>query len=204
MRLGRHYGDCHGNKSPGQQQIFQEPNEDGSLRDPTGFSFQHPSDNALYKRIGDLLKSVVPIPRLCPKPHDIFGLAEVYGSAGPEIIKQITQTGNIVFHAFGYWKIPASNLSKKAAESFQRAACFLRATASHDLAGIAIECPWMIHEDRLYFSGQIWSRNRYRSRPNRNAHAMMKNTTRAISAMLRFPTQAFSSRMVMARALMMR
>ncbi|HWX33508.1 MAG TPA: hypothetical protein VNZ53_39525 [Steroidobacteraceae bacterium] len=41
------------------QPIFHEPifNEDGSLRDPTGFSIQHPSDNALYKRIGDLAAS---------------------------------------------------------------------------------------------------------------------------------------------------
>jgi hypothetical protein len=99
------------------QPIFHEPifNEDGSLRDPTGFSIQHPSDNALYKRIGDLLKkSVVPIPQSRSKRDDIFGLGEAYGSVGPEIIKQITQTGNIVFHAFG--DSGASNTRKYANE----------------------------------------------------------------------------------------
>jgi len=86
------------------QPVFHEPifGEDGSLPDPTGFSTAHPSDNALYKQIGDLSKKdVVAIPKSRIGNDEMFSLAQAYGSHGPEIVKKITSAGKIVFHSLG-------------------------------------------------------------------------------------------------------
>jgi hypothetical protein len=99
------------------QPIFHEPifGEDGSLPDPTGFSTKHPSDNALYNQIGNLLKkAVVAVPKSRAAPNDMFSLAQAYGSHGPQIVKKITDAGKIVFHMFG--DSGASNAGKYANE----------------------------------------------------------------------------------------
>ncbi len=86
------------------QPVFHEPifGEDGSLPDPTGFSTSHPSDNALYKQIGDLSKKdVVAIPKSRVGDDQVFSLAQAYGSHGPDIVKKITNAGKIVFHSLG-------------------------------------------------------------------------------------------------------
>jgi Calcineurin-like phosphoesterase len=86
------------------QPVFHEPifREDGSLPDPTGFSTAHPSDTALYQQIGDLAKKdVVAVPKSRIGDDQLFGLAEAYGSHGPQIIKKITGAGKIVFHSLG-------------------------------------------------------------------------------------------------------
>jgi len=86
------------------QPVFHEPifGEDGSLPDPTGFSTAHPSDSALYNQIGDLLKKdVVAVPESRIAANEVFGLAQAYGSHGPQINKLITEAGKIVFHALG-------------------------------------------------------------------------------------------------------
>src|SRR6266852_4129654 len=83
------------------QPVFHEPifGEDGSLPDPTGFSTAHPSDNALYSKIGSLLKQeVVAIPQSRIGANDMFSLADAYGSHGPQIVKKITDAGKIIFH----------------------------------------------------------------------------------------------------------
>ena len=86
------------------QPVFHEPifGEDGSPPDPTGFSTAHGSDTALYQQIGDLAKKdVVAIPESRIAADQVFGLAEAYGSHGPQITKIIEDAGKIVFHAFG-------------------------------------------------------------------------------------------------------
>ncbi len=99
------------------QPVFHEPifREDGSLPDPTGFSTAHPSDTALYQQIGDLAKKdVVAVPKSRTGDDQLFGLAEAYGSHGPQIIKKITGAGKIVFHSLG--DSGASNAGKYANE----------------------------------------------------------------------------------------
>ena len=76
--------------------------EDGSLPDPNGFSTTHPSDNALYNQIGDLLKKeVVAVPESRIAANEMFSLAEAYGSHGPQVVEKITTAGKIIFHALG-------------------------------------------------------------------------------------------------------
>jgi len=55
-----------GARSRLSQPVFHEPifGEDGTRPEPTGFSTTHPSDNALYSQIGNLLKKeVVAVPQ---------------------------------------------------------------------------------------------------------------------------------------------
>src|ERR1700676_3760416 len=86
------------------QPVFHEPvfGEDGTRPDPTGFSTTHPSDNAWYSQIGNLLKKqVVAVPPSRIAANEMFSLAEAYGSHGPQIVKKITDAGKIIFHALG-------------------------------------------------------------------------------------------------------
>jgi Calcineurin-like phosphoesterase len=99
------------------QPVFHEPifSEDGSLPDPTGFSTTHPSDNALFSQIGDLLKKdVVAIPPSRIAPNEMMGLAEAYGTHGAQVTRIIEGAGKIIFHAFG--DSGASNAGKYANE----------------------------------------------------------------------------------------
>jgi len=69
------------------------------------FSTAHPSDNALYKQIGDLTKTdVVAVPESRIAANEMFGLAEAYGSHGSQITKIIEDAGKIIFHAFGRFR----------------------------------------------------------------------------------------------------
>jgi hypothetical protein len=86
------------------QPVFHEPifGGDGSSPDPTGFSTSHPSDSALYKQIGDLSKKdVVAVPKSRGADDETLSLAEVYGKHGPDVVKTIQRSGQIVFHALG-------------------------------------------------------------------------------------------------------
>jgi Calcineurin-like phosphoesterase len=86
--------------------VFHEPvfNEGQFLPDPTGFSTPHDekSDNALYKKLGDLLKTdVVSFDKARGKPSDLLALSDAYGPHGPEVIGIINTNKRIVFHAIG-------------------------------------------------------------------------------------------------------
>ena len=89
---------------PLPQPIFHEPvfNETVRSADPAGFLKAHPSDNALYKQIQDLLKKdVVSFDQSRAAPGDVYGLQDALGAHGPEIIQAIQSAGRIIFHAAG-------------------------------------------------------------------------------------------------------
>ena len=86
------------------QPIFHEPffNEDKPSPDPTGFETKHPSDNATYKRIENLLtKDVVEVPSSRVADDAVFGLDEAYGAHGAEVLVKIKKAGRIIFHSCG-------------------------------------------------------------------------------------------------------
>jgi hypothetical protein len=90
--------------TPLPQPIFHEPvfGEDAKTADPTGFLTKHPSDNALYKEIGDLSKKdVVDIPESRAANDALFTLAEAYGNHGADVVSAITKSGSILFHSLG-------------------------------------------------------------------------------------------------------
>ena len=97
--------------------IFHEPifGETEQLPDPNGFLTKHPSDDALYKQIEDLLtKEVVAIPPSRMAPDAVFPLGDAYGSHGEQVTKIIQDAGKIIFHALG--DSGASNVRKYANE----------------------------------------------------------------------------------------
>jgi hypothetical protein len=98
--------------TPLPQPIFDE----GSVTpDPTRFTTAHPSDSQLYKEIQKLLtKDVVSFTPSRLPPEGMLALQDVWGSHGPEIIKNIDSAGKIVFHAAG--DTGASNEGKYANE----------------------------------------------------------------------------------------
>lgn len=84
--------------------IFDEPifNEGMPSRDPDDFVVDHPSDNALYKQVEDLLKNdVVGFPASRLKDGETFSLASAYGARGEAVLAKIRDAGQIVFHAVG-------------------------------------------------------------------------------------------------------
>jgi hypothetical protein len=86
------------------QPIFQEPvfSEGTFVADPTGFTTQHPDDNALYQELGNRLKKdVVGVPKMRGAPDALFTLADAYGPRGAQVVDIINQSGQIVFHAIG-------------------------------------------------------------------------------------------------------
>jgi len=86
------------------QPVFREPifNEAKQTVDPTGFLTPHPSDSALYKSLGDLLKkAVVPFEKSRVADDELVDLETIYGAHGPELIKQINAAGKIIFHSLG-------------------------------------------------------------------------------------------------------
>jgi hypothetical protein len=86
------------------QPVFGEPqfNETTVTPDPSGFTTKHPSDDAVYNQIQDLLnKDVVSFDDACGKPGSLYTLAEAYGPHGAEMVKGILATGQINFHAAG-------------------------------------------------------------------------------------------------------
>jgi hypothetical protein len=84
--------------------LFNEPifNEADNKPPPNGFATRHPSDTALYRQLGDLLKKdVVSFDQARGAPGDVLTLAEAYGAHGPQVIKKIQDAKRIVFHAGG-------------------------------------------------------------------------------------------------------
>jgi hypothetical protein len=84
--------------------VFHEPtfNEGAFQPDPTGFATTHPSDEALYQKLGDALKKdVVPFDKARGEPKDLFTLSEAYGAHGPDVTEIINKNQRIVFHAIG-------------------------------------------------------------------------------------------------------
>ena len=86
------------------QPLFHEPVfGDGVVTpDPTGFVKAHPSDSALYKQIGNLLKTeVVGFAKSRVADDQLYTLANAYGERGPDVVKEIETAGRLVFHAIG-------------------------------------------------------------------------------------------------------
>jgi len=84
--------------------LFDEPvfGEGVVSPDPSHFSTRHPSDNAEYKIIEQLLfKDVVGFEKSRIALQEVYELASAFGSAGPQVVQQIQKNGRIVFHALG-------------------------------------------------------------------------------------------------------
>jgi hypothetical protein len=107
----------HASRSRLSQPIFHEPSfsEDKPLPDPTGFETKHPSDNATYKQIENLLKKdTVAIPASRVADDAIYELGDAYGSHGAAVLDKIKAAGKIIFHSCG--DSGASNVRKYANE----------------------------------------------------------------------------------------
>jgi hypothetical protein len=85
--------------TPLPQPIFSE----GQVTpDPTRFAKKHPSDNALYNQLGDLLKKdTVSFPQSRVSADALYSLQDALGPHGSERIAAIKQAGKIVFHSAG-------------------------------------------------------------------------------------------------------
>ncbi len=86
------------------QPVFGQPifNEGIASADPSHFLVPHPSDNQLYKQLGDALqKNTVGFGPMRGKPDDTYTLATAYGARGDDTVKAILANGKIVFHAMG-------------------------------------------------------------------------------------------------------
>src|SRR3978361_1764700 len=86
------------------QPLFHEPvfGDGVATPDPTGFVKAHPSDSALYKQIGNLLKTeVVGFAKSRVANNQLYTLASAYGERGPDVVKEIETAGRLVFHAIG-------------------------------------------------------------------------------------------------------
>ena len=84
--------------------VFSEPvfADPGVTPDPLGFQTPHPSDNATYAQVEQLLKAqVVDFPRSRLPDDAIFPLAAAYGDRGSDVVSAIQSAGRIVFHAVG-------------------------------------------------------------------------------------------------------
>src|SRR5579863_2363006 len=90
--------------TPLPQPVFDEPtfNETAASKDPTGFATPHPSDNAQYNAIHDLLtKDTVAFDPARGQPDYVYTLQLALGPHYQERIAPIGQAGQIVFHAAG-------------------------------------------------------------------------------------------------------
>jgi len=86
------------------QPVFREPVFDEVEKTvvPSGFLVPHPSDKDLYKQIQNLLKKdVVSFEKSRIADGDFMELKDIYGAHGPDMMKQITGAGKIIFHALG-------------------------------------------------------------------------------------------------------
>jgi hypothetical protein len=84
--------------------LFDEPvfGEGVVSPDPGHFSTRHPSDNAEYALIEQLLyKDVVGFDKSRIAANEVYELATAFGSHGPKVVQQIQKNGRIVFHALG-------------------------------------------------------------------------------------------------------
>ena len=84
--------------------LFDEPvfSEGVVSSDPSHFSTRHPSDNAEYNAIEQLLtKDVVSFEQSRIAANEVYELATAFGSPGPQVVQQIQKNGRIVFHSLG-------------------------------------------------------------------------------------------------------
>lgn len=84
--------------------VFAQPvfSEGKASPDPTQFLIPHPSDNALYKALGDTLTTnTVSVPPPRGAASDLFSLASAYGDRGQATLDAIRSQHKIVFHAVG-------------------------------------------------------------------------------------------------------
>jgi Calcineurin-like phosphoesterase len=81
------------------QPIFSEAQ---ATPDPARFGTPHPSDDALYKQIGNLSsKDTVSFPTSRVAPDALYSFQEALGPHGDDQITQIQKAGKIIFHAVG-------------------------------------------------------------------------------------------------------
>ena len=86
------------------QPVFTEPvfSEGGFLPGANGFQVPHPSDDAQYKALGDLLnKDVVSSPASRLAPGDVYPPESAFGPAGAALVERIRGAGRLVFHSVG-------------------------------------------------------------------------------------------------------
>ena len=86
------------------QPLFDEPtfNEGKQTKDPTKFKTPHPSDDAQYAKIEDLLtKDAVSFDASRLPPDGLYTLVEALGPHGADEVAAITKAGHIIFQAFG-------------------------------------------------------------------------------------------------------
>src|SRR6202042_853148 len=70
--------------------------------DPTGFIQKHPSDNATYKQLGNLLSTeVVGFDESRIASDALYSLSDAYGDRGTDIVGEIKKAGRIVFPSIG-------------------------------------------------------------------------------------------------------
>jgi Calcineurin-like phosphoesterase len=84
--------------------IFDEPvfSEGVETPDPSRFSTRHPSDNATFEQIKNLLtKRVVPFDRSRIGPKELFPLKAAFGSHADAVESAIRSNNRIVFHCGG-------------------------------------------------------------------------------------------------------
>lgn len=75
--------------------MFAQPT---STPDPTSFTVAHGSDDALYNLVNKKLLQPIPPPRTT---DPTLTLAEVWGSVGAQVEKNVTKAKQLVFHAVG-------------------------------------------------------------------------------------------------------
>lgn len=84
--------------------VFHEPvfNENNQTVVPPQFLTPHPSDAKLYASLGNLLDTqTVVFDKSQSADSEVLGLSAVYGDHGPDLVQQVQQAGQIVFHALG-------------------------------------------------------------------------------------------------------
>ncbi len=87
---------------PADEPEFAQPQP---TPDPTDFRVPHPSDSPAYAQIDALNRAhkLGPLPFPAPRglPEPTLTLAQVLGGKGDDVIKCITDEGQLVFHSAG-------------------------------------------------------------------------------------------------------
>ncbi len=89
---------------PIPQPVFGQPvfNEGVASPDPTHLLIPHPSDSALYQKLGHTLQTnTVSFPASRAAVGEVYPLATAYGARGPSTVQAIQHQGKIIFHAVG-------------------------------------------------------------------------------------------------------
>src|SRR5258708_6172099 len=70
--------------------------------DPAALSTSHPSSNAVYQQIHDLLlKDAVEVPVSRAAPGELWPLEQAFGASGPAMLGRVAAARKIVFHCAG-------------------------------------------------------------------------------------------------------